>query len=122
MGDAWLLMVGRANGDADSTRRLSEAYLTGYQLLPRDTPGVFSLLRGLRPLAMPMAMRTGRTHGPCVPTAGVKEARAVRAEAWAIRTGRTLGRGVPTAGGGDNSYNSYNSYTLYKVNILYMVV
>ena len=71
-------------GDAGSTRRLSETYSTGCQPGPQDSPGVFSLSEGLRPSRCRRAIRAGRTHGPCVPTAGVAVARAVRAEAWAM--------------------------------------
>ena len=38
-------------GDAGSTRRLSETYSADYMTCPQDSPGVFSLLRGLRPRA-----------------------------------------------------------------------
>ena len=71
-------------GDAGITRRLSETYSADYLTCPQDSPGVFSLSEGLRLSRCRRAIRAGRTHGPCVPTAGGAEARAVRAEAWAM--------------------------------------
>ena len=41
----------RTGGDAGITRRLSETYSADYLTCPQDSPGVFSLLRGLRPRA-----------------------------------------------------------------------
>ena len=38
-------------GDVGITRRLSETYSADYLTCPQDSPGVFSLLRGLRPRA-----------------------------------------------------------------------
>ena len=58
-------------GDAGITRRLSETYSADYLTCPQDSPGVFSLSEGLRPSRCRRAIRAGRTHGPCVPTAGV---------------------------------------------------
>ena len=45
-------------------------FLAGF-VRPRAVPGVFSLSEGLRPSRCRRAIRAGRTHGPCVPTAGV---------------------------------------------------
>ena len=58
-------------GDAGITRRLSETYSADYLTCPQDSPGVFSLSEGLRPSRCRRAIRAGRTHGPCVPTAGM---------------------------------------------------
>ena len=58
MGDAWLLMVGRANGDADSTRRLSEAFPCRFCPAP-GRPRGFLIIKGSPTLALSVAHPDG---------------------------------------------------------------
>ena len=69
MGDAWLLMVGRPNGDAGSTRRLSEAFPCRFCPAP-GRPRGFLIIKGSPTLALSVAHPDGadaravRPYGP----------------------------------------------------------
>ena len=77
-------------GDVGITRRLSETYSADYLTCPQDSPGVFSLLRGLRP----RARWRGHPDGA--------DARAVRpysgGEGGAGRASRGIGQAGHTGG------------------------